>query len=371
MTIRNLLFLLHLWVGLVLGAAFVLIGLSGSIAMLRPLFLPQPAIQVTAAAVPALDKGLAAVRSAITVPPGAVTEITLPQQKNEGVGFHFRAPYGSGQQISLPDALTDPASGRLLATYQGDPPALFSAIADFHGHLLMRNGRVLEGWLGVAMLVVGLTGFYLWWPRRGQWKFAFGVRRKARGLRFHRELHGAAGIWILAIFLLVTLTGTGICFSAFSRAVIGFAMEGQGAGPRAPQHDPVVTAPPGAVAIGPDRALAAARPLTGDQPILSITIPENPDQVIRVTAGLPGDTPVFVDPWRGTVVADPAPLSRVDIAQRAMGRLHEAIGTGPVYWLLLFASGLAPLLFFITGVVMWTKKRRNRLAMNRPLPADI
>ena len=59
-----------------------------------------------------------------------------------------------------------------------------------------RDGRTFVGWLGVAMLVLGLTGLVLWWPKRGQWKYAFFVRRTATGLRFHRELHAATGIWI-------------------------------------------------------------------------------------------------------------------------------------------------------------------------------
>ena len=55
------------------------------------------------------------------------------------------------------------------------------------------------GWLGVAMLALGVTGLVLWWPKRGQWKYAFLVRRTAKGLRFHRELHAATGIWIFVV----------------------------------------------------------------------------------------------------------------------------------------------------------------------------
>ena len=47
----------------------------------------------------------------------------------------------------------------------------------------------------------------LWWPRRGQWKYAFFVRRTARGLRFHRELHAVLGIWVFLVFMAVSFSG--------------------------------------------------------------------------------------------------------------------------------------------------------------------
>ena len=43
---------------------------------------------------------------------------------------------------------------------------------------------------------------------------------------------------------------------------------------------------------------------------------------------------------------------------RANGKLPRAHGLGTFYWLLVFLSGLTPLLFLITGTVMWWKKRR-------------
>ncbi len=56
---------------------------------------------------------------------------------------------------------------------------------DLHGHIFIPGGlgREIVGWLGVAMLVLGCSGLYLWWPKPGQWKQAFMVRRTAKGLR--------------------------------------------------------------------------------------------------------------------------------------------------------------------------------------------
>jgi uncharacterized iron-regulated membrane protein len=131
---------------------------------------------------------------------------------------------------------------------------------------------------------------------------------------------------------------------------------------------PVIAIQAGVARIGPDAALAAARP-AASQAIIELHLPTAPDQPLRAVAGLAGNTPIYIDPYTAAIVANPQPPpSMVDRAQRMMGQLHSAYGLGQLYWLLVFLSGLTPLLFFITGLVMWWKKRQNRMAMTRPIP---
>jgi uncharacterized iron-regulated membrane protein len=365
--VRIFLFQLHLWSGLILGIVFVLIGLSGSIAMFWPVFQAPPAVQVTAASTPALDKGLAAARAAARAPQWADATITLPDGSDKPVRINF-----GGQ---MPTVVTDPGTGRVLATYMPQAPAWFRAIEGFHSHLSIPNGRFYEGWLGIIMAFLGLSGLYLWWPRPGQWKYGFIVRRKAKGLRFHRELHGAAGIWTLVIYLVVTVTGVAICFPVPSRAVVTF-LTGEGMTPRSAAHRPVVTALAGSALIGPEAALAAASKAS-DLPVVQLQMPgwmPGWPNLLAISAsfGPAGMVPVYIDPYRGTVIANAGPPpNKADSIQRMMGRLHEANGLGPVYTVLVFISGLAPLIFFVTGLIMWLKKQQNRLAMSQPLPESI
>src|SRR3546814_4659864 len=86
--------------------------------------------------------------------------------------------------------------------------------------MLGRDGRSIVGWLGIAMLVLGSSGLVIWWPKSGQWKAAFMVRRTAKGLRLHRELHGMVGIWSLVIFMVVSFTGVYLGFPQQTAAAI-------------------------------------------------------------------------------------------------------------------------------------------------------
>jgi uncharacterized iron-regulated membrane protein len=81
-------------------------------------------------------------------------------------------------------------------------------------------------------------------------------------------------------------------------------------------------------------------------------------------------TLAYVDPYRAKVIAirDPYQLTGVEEYVAWQKPLHIAEGIGPLWRMLVFVSGFLPLVFFVTGVTMWLQKRRNRLAMTRPLP---
>jgi uncharacterized iron-regulated membrane protein len=69
---------------------------------------------------------------------------------------------------------------------------------------------------------------------------------------------------------------------------------------------------------------------------------------------------VLVDPYSGKV------LQVRDQSERFlawMRPVHDGGNLGPIWRFLVFLSGLVPLLFVVTGVVMWAKKRKRRIPM--------
>ena len=124
-----------------------------------------------------------------------------------------QSPFAGSLQIII-----DPVSLQILETQQA-MTGWVRFFHDLHGHLFIAGGlgRELVGWLGVALLLLGCSGLYLWWPRPGRWKAAFMVRRKAKGIRLNRELHGAVGIWSLMLFMVVNFTGVYLAFPNRSR----------------------------------------------------------------------------------------------------------------------------------------------------------
>ena len=201
-----------MWIGLILGLLLALLGLSGSMLVyddaIADLLAPAPQAVAKGEAL-SLDKIAEVARG--TAGQGAV-QIVLPRERGEAiVGAHrprCRAwADAAAQQATHGDAPGGDAAGcslrrsgfgrRCWARATRSCRRLLMFAHQLHGNFLMgRDGRTFVGWLGVAMLILGVTGLVLWWPKRGQWKYAFFVRRTATGLRFHRELHAATGIWI-------------------------------------------------------------------------------------------------------------------------------------------------------------------------------
>jgi uncharacterized iron-regulated membrane protein len=60
-----------------------------------------------------------------------------------------------------------------------------------------------------------------------------------------------------------------------------------------------------------------------------------------------------------------APEGGPDPLSRWMRKIHDGADTGPVWQTVIFLGGIAPPVLGITGVVMWLRRRRRRLAITQ------
>jgi uncharacterized iron-regulated membrane protein len=273
------------------------------------------------------------------------------RSRGEGRRREGAAPGGGARGLQV---FIDPVSGEVLGTRKSVLPPILTFAHQLHGNFLMsrETGRPIVGWLGLAMCILGATGLVLWWPKRGQWKYAFLVRRTAKGLRFHRELHAATGIWIFVVFMAVSVSGVVIAWPQTT------GMNPPGYNPRSlPTVEPTEGR-----RLGATEAIIAARTAVPGLAPRSVTLPARPDQPITVAYLAHGavNATVLIDPYRGTV------LAVRDQSQRFMAWMrpvHDGSNLGPVWRFLVFLSGLVPALFVVTGMIMWAKKRKRRVPM--------
>lgn len=403
-TFRYWLQQLHLWIGLILLLPLVMMGVTGAVLVyghdIEHLLgqggppakaaghwrSPGDLIEAARAASNDPTRIPIAVRWPMEVGEPAAVRLSRPGMAGERPQFRGGQGAGQGQgqgqaQGRVPtrspfagslQVLIDPVSLQVLETQQAMTGWL-RFFHDLHGHLFIPGGlgRELVGWLGVALLVLGCSGLYLWWPRPGQWKAAFVVRRTAKGLRFNRELHGAVGIWSLVLFMLVNFTGVYLAFPQPISAAVNTVWPGRDM--RAAMFQARVEPMRGAQPMGVNEAVALARSKVPDSRFLNAFLSIRPDQAMRVglirpdhLEGAPIVT-VIIDPFRKSVVDvfDPQTMStgeRLIAWQRA---LHYGIGLGGGYKFLVFVSGVIIPVFAVTGFLMWWLKRRNRRAGER------
>ena len=368
-TVRSALFQIHMWVGLVLGVLFVAVSLSGSILVyddkLTEWIAPIPKARTAGPPLP-LTIMADYTREVVQAEEGGQIQFTLPTDPRDTVGVrlvgkHRKVPASLEEPVNL-QLYVDPASGVTLDVRRDGRLPVFQWLHQFHGSLKLGRdfGRPLVGWLGIGMVLLGLTGIVLWWPKRGQWKYAFLVRRTATGLRFHRELHAAAGIWMFVAFMAVSFSGVAISFPATMRAIVSANTP-----PPAPTVEPV----PGARRLGPDHAVMIAKKAMPGATVRSVTVPAEADRPLSagVASRFGTNATVYIHPNTGAVleVRDIANNGGGDTFMALQRPMHDGQGNLGVIWeFLVFLAGLVPLLFVITGVIMWLKKRKRRIPMS-------
>jgi uncharacterized iron-regulated membrane protein len=362
----------HLWIGVGLLVLLVPLGVSGAMLVwhdgLEQLLHPKRFAVSDVGPMRPASAYLAASREAL-VDRASVSQIRLPQ---DGRGPVLVTARINGQQLKpgeRPQSLTvwlDPATARVLDV-ANTRNELINIMHRLHGSLLITTpglGRKIVGWMGWAMTLSCLTGLWLWWPRNGM---VLNGMRWRRTPSIFNNLHHMVGFWMLAPLLVVSLTGVYISFPETGRALFGVGE--RAAGPPPPR--PVPAAPLVSQATDIDRAVALASAAQPGLELISISLPSQgraPAWRLQFTA--PGsDAPaiVLVADSDGQVLKPRAGSgggATSDGLSPIMRKIHDAQKTPLIWQILVFLTGVAPLLLGISGTWMWLQRqfRRRKVA---------
>jgi uncharacterized iron-regulated membrane protein len=346
---RKTLFQLHLLGAAVGGLFIVILGLTGSIMAFEeeldhlthprlfrvsPQGAPLPLATLAARAI-AASPGKPVVTYGLGVSPD------LPWSVNVGGTIVFVNEY----------------TGEILGTRSG--PTWLGQIHQLHLRLLAGDtGKTIVSWADVVMLLLSLSGIYLWWPIK-----RITINAAARGRRFWFDVHNAVGVCAFLLVFLLAVTGAVIAFDAWTTPLL-YRVTGSH-----PAQGGLAVTPMAAQVLTPDQALALARnELPGAVPV-SINVP-GAKTPYRIALRYPEDrTPggrsrVFIDQYRGTVLQ--VESSRTTAAGTRMVILNRAIHTGDVLGMptkvLMSLASLAAVAQAISGLMMWWKRRQSRSA---------
>src|SRR3954471_7175568 len=219
--LRRVLVQVHLWLGIGLAVLLVPISLSGAALVWHDqfdaLFHPGrdaatagpslPPSQLITHASAALERGFQPI--AVRMPESEGWPATVSAREGRR---------GEGARPRLVNIYLDPPTGRVLDTVEFRD-SLIGVLHRFHENLTIPelNGRNIVGWVGVAMLILSLSGIYLWWPRNAGF---------LRGLRFTRgpalsfNLHHLFGFWISIPLAVVSATGIYLGFPQQAREMM-------------------------------------------------------------------------------------------------------------------------------------------------------
>jgi uncharacterized iron-regulated membrane protein len=201
--IRKANFQVHLWIGIVLALYLIVIGVSGSILVLRielgalaganpweskkP---PEPRVEM-AAVVRKLEVRYPDFRILSVMAPGRT-------EANYTARLLGRTQIRVGVDAGTGEILGEPKRG----------PAWLDTVEKLHVSLFAaRNGRIINGIGGAFLLAMCITGIVNWWPGARNWRRALTVDFRRSWRRINFDMHSAIGFWALAIISFWAVSG--------------------------------------------------------------------------------------------------------------------------------------------------------------------
>jgi uncharacterized iron-regulated membrane protein len=352
---RRLFLWLHRWLGL--GAALVVsfLGLTGAALVFRP--------EIEACLHPNLLTVTPQSKRAALQPTFQSLQRRFPDQK---ISFLFAAKtlkssdewWLDGGKLRV---YTNPYSGEVLGSRyesEGMFPFLFRA----HTELFVdETGEQVSAWSGLILCSLILSGLILWLPRRkAGWKNVFRLHWKTNWRGRIYELHRLGGFYLSGLLLMTALMGI---------ALIWHDLADQMAMPFGIANVKKANATSGDLR-SLDDLLQKANVAFPDGELRRIAFPAKAGAPLVVRKKLPeelhpnGMNNIALDGATGRVLSV-TDSRTVPAGQRFLNLrypLHIGAWAGNVSRVLAVLVGLSPLLFSISGFLMWKAKHRNRAA---------
>lgn len=378
-TRRKLWLDVHLWLGLALGLLLSIYGLTGSIlvfhaeidewlnADLRTVTRPSESGNYRP-----LPELIRAGRAAMPQP-AKLTFGTYPRNPEAAFALSYSLPISQGATESWQvyvDPYTARVTGKRLMNRSGSwmPATFIGFIFTLHYALLLPGeiSTIVVGVSGALLIISVLTGLIVWWPLTGKWLQALTFKHNAGRQRFNFDLHKTSGFYTTLVMLPVLFSGV---YMVLPYNVV----------PVLELFSPVTyrywfrsTPEPGHEFISMADAVSRARELYpkgrphwiygingGGDPRATYTVclddVDRPGSWLqRVCVVMDRYTGAFLD------IDDPALPSATagEIFTHWQWPLHSGQAFGLTGRILVFLTGLACPVLFVTGVIRWLQKRR-------------
>src|SRR5262245_9138094 len=211
---------IHLWLGIGLAVLLVPVSLSGAALVWHDHLdaLINPGRYAVTAGAPLPPSQLMQRAAAALAPGFQPMAVRMPESAGWPATVTAREPRRGEGRPRLLTVYLDPPTGRVLEVNEFRN-SLIGFLHRFHENLTIPewSGRAIVGWSGVAMLILSLTGIYLWWPRNAG--FLRGLRW-SRGPTLPLNLHHLFGFWISLPLAVVSATGVYLGFPQQARDLL-------------------------------------------------------------------------------------------------------------------------------------------------------
>jgi uncharacterized iron-regulated membrane protein len=368
---------IHLWLGLVLGLFLSIFGITGSILVFYPeieellnpgmLVVAQPQDNPVYRPLSEIFKN----GSAAMPPQAKHTFATYPRNSEAAFILRYALPLAAGVteqwQVAV-NPYTAKVTGKQLGGSSNSilPKTFISFVFELHYALLLGEdpGYWLVGLMGALSVISVLTGLILWWPLTGKWLQAVTLKRKASVERLNFDLHKTFGFYSTVVLMPVLFSGVYMnvpehvvpVIELFSPVTYRYWFK---------STPPTINAD--VIAMDEAVAIAMQRYPTG-RPHFIYGAPESTDTYTVCQNGVEMPDTLLqrrclvIDRYSGKILDSDDPVNGTagEVFTHWQWPLHSGQAFGWTGRILVFLSGLACPVLFITGVIRWLQKRKAK-----------
>jgi uncharacterized iron-regulated membrane protein len=380
---RRWMFLIHLWLGLIVGPIVGVVNLTGAIIVFRYEINRMTTPGTAYVAPPETGRRVSLDEMAARV------QVARPGDKLRTVGWeagpdtawNFRAQSPEGHRIHT---FINQYSGAITGRddYHQQWMQWFY---DLHADLLTgETGRFVNGFVGLATIIFSLTGLIVWWPGTARWLFGFRYAWRTGWKRQNYDLHKVVGFYSSVAVLVVAVSGMTYSFPALAKWMTEWVTATK-----------VLTDTPKAATDWSDRRVAmeqfirTAEQVQPGATAVQLNFPQRAGDPVIVRTKEPHDwhriglNYVYLEPADARVLrslrfADANAGTRATLFMYPLhfGRFGGRWSPGAFYavMVLYVMLGTAPFVLMVTGLLMYwnrslVKKWRRRYARARAASA--
>lgn len=309
----------------------------------------------------------------------ANTFATYPRNEKASVKMAFSLPL-TGTKAGVTgnwEVYVDPYTAKVLGKQlmgSSDSPFPFTFIGfifELHYALFLGEdpGYLIVGIMGALLIISTLTGLVVWWPLTGKWQQALTIKFKASTQRLNFDLHKTFGFYSTLVLVPVLFSGIYMdipqhvvpVLELFSPVTYRYWFKSE------PTGQPSITMAE-AVSIADQRYptgradwLYGATEPSGTYTVCKDGVQERGSLIHRRC--------VVIDQYSGIIldVDDPAIGTAGEVFTHWQWPLHSGQAFGWTGRILVFLSGLACPVLFVTGVTRWLQKRKAKSIKIAPL----
>jgi uncharacterized iron-regulated membrane protein len=356
--VRDVVFIAHRYIGLVVGLLAAAIALTGSLLIINgwtePLFEPKV---VRPQAVEPLAIAEIANKAQSLIPNLTLESLEIPQEVTKPIKGWWLAGEDKWTHASI-----NPYTGEFLGQPKPDS-AYTNFLWELHINLLGgEKGAYIAGIVGLLTTILCVTGIMLWpgWRRLAT---GFKIKWNAKPKRLNFDLHKVVGI-VAAVFLSMAMF-TGFIWNYHTwttPAIYAATFSPQ----TAAGNEPVSKVIPGKLPLQfSDSLLAKASAALPEGKVTSIYFPTKPTGVFTVNKKVNGkEVNAVIDRYSGEIIKVNDLTTKKSLGDRVMDSfipLHFGTFAGLPSRIFYVLVGLSPTFLLITGFIMYRYRRRTKL----------